>query len=320
MKKFTKGCIISAVILIVLGIIVLSAAIGVGGINEIWRLARNGELGIIAYNGDNSFYEVSEAVETALEDVEWSHDTGDWEDEVIISNGKMKEINPSSLPAANEIEVITIDVGAGTFYLKRTQEEDFRIATTHDDIIECYGSGNELILKDRKYEKDGAYNRRKLYFYIPESVQLEELNIDLGAGVLKSEALGADTVKIDVGAGNVEMQGLYADVAYLDVGAGRIQLNDSQLVDSEFSVGVGMIDFAGTITGDLEADCSMGNIKMKMTGSKEEHNYRVDADMGAVSIDGLTIRDSSDGKIDNNAYSDFQLSASMGVIKIEFEE
>ena len=91
--------------------------------------------------------------------------------------------------------------------------------------------------------------------------------------------------------------------------------------DVTLEVGVGEIRFEGSIPGDLDATCSMGNMEITVIGSTEQdHNMQMDCaagnlDVGSRSYAGLATEQS----IDNGADSDYNLSCAMGNMTLTFK-
>lgn len=105
------------------------------------------------------------------------------------------------------------------------------------------------------------------------------------------------------------------------VGAGRMTVKDMSAYDAEISVGMGECIYEGSISGKLEADCSMGNLEMELTGTEEEHNYILECDMGNMNIGKTAIGGiSAERQIDNGAGSTYEVSCSMGNIAIRFKQ
>lgn len=82
---------------------------------------------------------------------------------------------------------------------------------------------------------------------------------------------------------------------------------------------MGELWYAGSLAGDLDADCGMGNMDVRLDAKEEDYNYKIDVGMGDISVGNNSFGGMAQSKdIDNGADADMDLECGMGSIKIHF--
>lgn len=135
--------------------------------------------------------------------------------------------------------------------------------------------------------------------------------------------MNAKELKCDVGAGSLYFSHMLAKEAEFELGMGEISTWEADVEKMDFQIGMGSMSFAGKISGDVKGECSMGSMVMEVEGKAEDHNYRVEASMGSIQIEGSSYAGNYSGMgvesdVDNGADSTFDLETSMGSIEIYF--
>lgn len=164
---------------------------------------------------------------------------------------------------------------------------------------------------------------------LPEDVNLDEVEISMGAGeIVTNGLLAAEKVEIDVDAGEITMEEVQAEKFSADVGAGSVTVEKLDVVDCEIEVDMGSVVLQnGLVTGNLDADVSMGEIQILLRDSYENHDYNVNCSMGELSIEegGKTVH--KYGGLANSMQfsgrnaagdSEYDLNCSMGSIYVRF--
>ena len=126
---------------------------------------------------------------------------------------------------------------------------------------------------------------------VPEK-EYEKLDLDLGAGDTTIEDLSISTIDIDCGAGELNINNIEADET-LDIsgGAGSIDISDSITGGLDADLGVGEFNFDGTVNGDIDIECGIGNVDIDLTnpesdfkGANSKYSLKVDKGIGKFSI------------------------------------
>lgn len=320
MRKFAKGCLITALIMIAAGFICVAAAAATGGLKQTAYLIRDGALSIDAGDFDSSF--------VALQ----------YQERLGAKDGI----------TASEIDNLDIDIDGGYLNLYISEDDTFHVnaAEGRYSKVKCYVAGKTLYIS-QNYTVKHIWRRRspidtQIELYVPKSCDLKMVDIDMGAGKMDmydltvngnmDVDLGAgdmsiysltvsDEMDVDLGAGRIYGEGVSVSDMDMDVGAGEAEFYESSVKDAKFSVAMGRLEYGGTVTGDLDTDCSMGNIVLNLDGSMKDHNYSMECDMGSIELDGRSYSGIiNDMEIDNSADSEFSIDCAMGTIEVYFEK
>ena len=124
------------------------------------------------------------------------------------------------------------------------------------------------------------------------SKDYEKLDLDLGAGDTTIEDLSISTIDIDCGAGELNINNIEADdILNINGGAGSIDISDSITGGLDADLGVGEFNFDGTVNGDIDIECGIGNVDIDLTnpesdfkGSNSKYSLKVDKGLGKFSI------------------------------------
>ena len=134
------------------------------------------------------------------------------------------------------------------------------------------------------YWGDGVH-RLQVVIEVPEQLELEELSVEVGAG------------DIDI------KEGLLT-TAY-----------------ASFEVDAGNLDFAGEVKGDLDADCNVGNMELKLTGGQQDYNYSLSCGVGSIKAGDISVAGlGRDDEIDNGADYDMDINCDVGNVDVIFEK
>ena len=327
MKKFTKGCLITALILFIIGAVFCATFGMMGGFRQIDSVGKK-------RFGDLQFM---------LGDVIWYYD--DWDEERW---SEMKSISNSTTTSGeqtdygiNDITDINIQLGGENLVIEESEDDYIWISNNSGYNRVKYGvNGTTFKLYSTKrvrFWKD--ISRGKIYLYLPKGLKLDSIDLEMGAGRLESITLDSDEINveigaaecsisgisgreitIDIGAGKANIDSISADSANISVGAGSISIKGLDVKDASLEVGMGNIDVVGKISKDADVDCGMGNINMELQGYESDHNYYLDCAMGSISIGSSKYSGlASEKTIDNGSSSDFKVECAMGNINIDFE-
>lgn len=355
MKKFTKGCLWTALILFILGCIICGVCGVLGGFGQLENM--NGIAGIpFRYYKDNGG-RFSLGWGSSDEDESWIKE--DWSRCTADKTRQQLDVT------AEALKNIEIDVDECNLYIKESEDDHVWISidgNTQDTYYKLQkypgdssrghegheGHASEvpadLLIRNTSHHQVGRWRtgpNDDIVLYLPAACRLDSVSIDTGAGLMESASLKADLVVVDVGAGVCEMEALEAKTLSLVVGAGQIKAEKVKVDTANLEIGAGEIvakdivvqdhltvdlamgnaEITGTILGDLSAGCSMGNLDMALTGSEDDHGYSVDCGMGTVKIGHNKFSSISDERIWNEEKkSQFVVDCAMGDVTIKFNK
>ncbi len=334
MKKFTKGCLTTALILFLMGIVICIVCGFLGGFRQ---LAEMDGIGGIPFG-----YHIDDAGDWHFGFVRSVNSGGkigkDWEKEryLRLSEGKENEV---SLQADSCTE-LDIEVTKCDLYLEESKDDQIRVYVTGDTLRYYWlMDGSTLCLRNAGRWTNHADD--KIYLCIPAGKMFKEVEIEFGAGILNAVPLQTQTASIDVGAGVCTLQGIAADDADLNVGAGQLVVENLSVKEADVSVGAGELNvqgmavsdvmdlemnmgtaaLEGALDGDLSLECGMGNVTMHLAGSEDDHSYDVECGMGDVQVGHQSHGGFAASKSWNSGKgSQFDIDCNMGNVVITFEE
>lgn len=332
MKKFTKGCLMTALILFLVGIVICGVCGFLGGFRQIREMNGIGGIPFGYHKNANGNWQLG-----------FIHSNGeigkDWEKEryLAISEGQGNGISMN----ADAFTELDIELADCSLYLEEAKDDQIRVYVEGDDLRYYWlADGSTLCLRNAGKKKN--HMNDEVHMSIPADHTFRELEIDFGAGVLTATTpLSAQEMEMAIGAGVCEIMEVSADEADIMVGAGQLIVSDLGVRTAEvtvgageltienivsndkldLSIGMGTATVGGTILGDLSLDCGMGNVTMALTGSEDDHSYEVEVAMGDVKIGhhghgGLAASRSWNSGKDSR----FDIECDMGNVTISFEE
>lgn len=316
MKKFLKGCFITALICLVLGVALVVIVALVGDkekiAEEIYNLT-DGKVEIhmdswndfgIHISGDwEGRYDINEA--SVFDD---GHEV--WEGDV-----KKTQVNQE------DVDALEIHVGGNSLEVKVSEDDYYYIEQKGEGKLQAYEENGVLyvtaIMNNVIF---GNQPETNIILYVPKDTELEKLDVELGAGTIKASDLNGKEVEFDLGAGYIQWEALNADVLKIEMGAGKVVTTNAVLGDLEVSLGAGDCRVQGELQGNVKVDCAAGNVSLECVGKETDFNYDLSCTAGSIQVEKERIsKVNEEKKIDNNASKTMELSVSAGNIEVEFE-
>ena len=373
MKKFTKGCLMTALVLFLVGL-VLSIVCGLlGGFRQLSEMGVSDSSFGLYRDADGGWrigFPWSGHIRDELDDIEdidvgdmdigdidvGDADIGDIED-IRKTTGealerKLKELDGKKEQlalTADTLGSLEIDLEDCNVLIKESADEYvWFLAEGSSDkpryTIENEGGKSRLCIENEvKHHfvrwRNGAKNTA--YLWLPKDCALEECEIDMGAGYMSSMFVNARQMKVDLGAGLVETDGfegeqisilvgagelladrITAGKADFEIGAGHLRIDELAVSgETDVEVSMGAAELAGTLSGDLDMECDMGEIVMRLTGSEDDHSYSVECGMGNVTVGNYSHSGLASHKSWNTGNdSEFDINCNMGNVTVTFEE
>lgn len=332
MNKFTKGCLMTALILFLVGIVICGVSGLLGGFRQIREMNGIGSIPFGYHKNADGNWQIG-----------FLHNNErigkDWEKEryLLISEGQENGISMN----ADAFTELDIELADCVLYLEESKDDQIRVYVEGDDL-RYYWLVEGRTLRLRNAGKMKSHDDDEVHVSIPADLSFRELEIDFGAGLLVAATpLNAQEMDIEIGAGECELMEVSADeadimvgagklfvgalgirTAEITVGAGELTVDDIIVNDKlDLSIGVGSAMVNGTILGDLSLDCGMGTAAMALTGSEDDHSYEVEVAMGNVLIGhhdhgGFAASRSWNSGKDSR----FDIECDMGSVAIAFED
>lgn len=316
MKKFTKISLMIAGIMGAVGcLLCLICLIGGGGrtmiayANDDYKLSRLGDKRetltrkILRLTGH-------------LGNVEPDDLSEDWDEEDL----KGQHID------TGEVKSLQLLLGAGTFTVSEKEAGD---SETIDLYIQGEGNCDFYVKKGTLYVEGfkgihtlgSNFDGNNITLKVPMGMRFEEVEVEVGAGIMEFYDVEAGELDANVGAGVLNLYRSEARDLSVEIGAGEFYTQDMTAQEADLTVGMGTCSYQGSISGELDAECSMGNMDFLLKGKESDYNYEIECSGGNIEMDSFeTAAFAMEKRIDNGAATTFELTCSMGNITLHFEE
>lgn len=301
MNRFIKVSLITAGILMAVGIVFCSITAIAGGrrmIREIW----NGHLKWMIDDID------------VIEDIDFPTRLRTFPEEKF------------SVDIADENAAeMELQLGAGSFCVFQKEDADGKIDVEWSGrgSFDAYVKNNTLYIKGFKQNKlfGSDINNNEAIIYIPKGAVFRQINVEVGAGRIELRDIKADLLDAEIGAGEMILDDASVGELNLDIGMGRFEGFGINAANVEISVGMGESGYSGSISGDLHAECDLGNMVFTLEGKETDHNYEIECSAGNINLNGRTFTGlGAEKSINNGVSSNFNIECNMGNIDISFAE
>ena len=343
MKRFMKGCAITAFVFAVLGFVLAFVGRRVAGSKEIERAVSDATGGWIRVNTEPWWkLGVYSGVKELLEPEEeaghsasaeywegWEDREGEMEDdgayhsenfdkEYSILSGNVEKYCPGT-------DIRKLDIQVGCCQLMTLPSEDGKIYLEAHNArkFQGYVEDGTLYIKSAPGGSviDWAdISDRIINLYLPDDYRFEEVDMEVGAGQLMFTDLRSEEISLEVGAGHIDICGIQTKNLDVSVGAGYMNLDQMDVTEMDVEVGLGEFTAFGRIGREADIECSMGNVELELEGNERDYNYDLENSMGNVNLGNENFSGLSQERyIDNGADKNINIECSMGNITVYFQ-
>ena len=232
MKKFMKGCAITALILLVVGFvlaIVARSLEGTSGVEEIVKSVTNDKVKI-DLGGDEGFG-------ISINGEDWINEQVHYEitDNMIFdSDFDIFKGDVEKYAVGSDIKKLDIEAGGCEFQFESSEDTNFYIEANETGKFQGFVKNDTLYVKATRTVNDwDDYDECQITLYVPDGYRFEKVDVELGAGLLAMEDIAANEMDMEVGAGQITVEYLQADNCDIEVGMGEILVHDMQVPFSE---------------------------------------------------------------------------------------
>ncbi len=321
MSKFLKGSLITAGILAALGCILCLISVLAGGRSFIYWAQK-----------DDYIEGKLEKAGNVLSKFGWrGYDfiVDQWENEnherLIINDTDAGAVGVETQQSIVGIKNLNLTLGAGSLIIKEKEASDGMI----DIYVQGRGGCDYRVKNDTFYVEGfkgikvigSDFSENVITLVFPAGMYFDEVDVEVGAGVMEVYDLKANEFDADVGAGKLDLRKMEVQEISADIGAGEFCGEEVSAKNADFAMSMGECIYRGTISGNLDAECDMGNMEFYLSGAEEDHNYDIECAAGNVNVGGLSFAAlAAERRIDNGALGTFDISCNMGNISIVFEQ
>ncbi len=323
MGKFMKNCAITALVMLVLGIVLVVAAgmvKGTGAMSEAVERISGGRVHLGLDSMETFGFWIGDRVQDGMDglgDLEFElGDVSIFDNDYRVMNGDV-----SRYALGTDIRSLEIEVGGCTLTVKESEDDTFYVEAENVTKFQGYVEGDTLHIK--AVNKHGVtvndIDRRSITLYVPADYRYDSVEVSLGAGVMHCADLYAEKVELEIGAGQFLAEGVEARELAMEVGAGEIVLENINVQEMQGEAGMGNLELSGSIGRKADLECGMGNITLELSGKEGDYNYQIDAAMGNVDIGSNSYSGlAQERRVNNGASTDLELECAMGNISITF--
>lgn len=291
MKKFMKGCGITALVMIVVGVIMSLAVCvtkGTAFMNSFVDNATGGRISRwISRMEDRGIY-VRDGYIEGFNDFDINDDFEGYDIEEAsgfnnyysVQNGDV-DYNFSGTDVAN----LNVEMAGCLFTLEESSDNVFHVEARNAGKFQAYEEGETIYLKaSRKTNLLEENKKCFIILYVPQDYSFSDITMALGAGVMNLEGLTAESMTLDVGAGQINADYLMADSLDISVGAGEVIVDDMDIMEFNASVEAGHLLASGRIDGNGTAECSAGSLELNLDAEETDYDYAANCVAGSIDI------------------------------------
>lgn len=145
---------------------------------------------------------------------------------------------------------------------------------------------------------------------LPEGIQLDEVDLKMGAGSLYAEGFSCRELDAEVGMGELILVNIQCTAkASLTAGMGELEASDLTCTgEVEIDVEMGSLVLDGSLAGHVDIECGMGSAELTLS-DPGSYGYAVECGMGSVEIGGQNI---SNGTVSGGTVPAGQPSSASG--------
>lgn len=217
----------------------------------------------------------------------------------------------------NSIEFSNLDINIFGSELIIKEGDRYKVET-NNKYIKTWNEGNTLYIEEDEHRFFKKINGSKVVIYIPSGSNLNDVNIETGAGSMNINYLNTKNIELDLGAGRVNINNLVVNnKADIDTGAGEVIIEGSVLSNLDLDLGVGSFKMNALVSGNSTIDQGVGEVILNLNGSKNDYSVNLDKGLGSAVIDGSNI---NDNVVIGDGINKIDLNGGVGSIKVNFVE
>ena len=322
MKKFVKISLITAGILAALGFVCCMTSVLAGGRSLIYWVNNDEQLHAQMENA-------GDAVENALDNI------SDGKLHLVFRDNKfsigndeyaeMVQIDEDRSYSAQDVKRLNLVLGAGFFTVREKEVSDGNIEIHVKGVGEC-----ETFVKDQTLYVEGFKGidiavfghtkfENQITIEIPAGMKFEEVDVEIGAGVMDISSCETGGLSAEIGAGELLLRDIKAGEFSAEIGAGHMDAQNVTVQEADLIVSMGECIYNGIIKRELDAECDMGNMELMLEGNREDYNYEIECSAGNIEVDKSSWHAlGMEKSINNGAAGTIDLTCNMGNITVSF--
>lgn len=182
---------------------------------------------------------------------------------------------------------LDLEIAASNLTIK-TEGEQFKVETYQIPKTTKIEVDNGT-LKIRDTKKIINAQESNIIIYIPENTLIEEIKLEMGAGVVNIDKINSNKIRFSFGAGSVNIKELVAKEAKIECGAGQVIIEDTDLTNAKLDSGVGRLVYSGYMKGNSKIDSGIGEVILNLEGGSEIYTIEAEKGIGDIKINNNSV-------------------------------
>ncbi len=229
----------------------------------------------------------------------------------ILTKWEQEYENITSLKVNLDICKLTIKKGEKLKVEASNVTQDFHCKVEQNELKIKEPQKNRWFLS--QLDKEVA----EVIIYVPETLELREVEIETGMNETNIEYVKADKIDIEMGLGKYQIQELIANDAKIDAGAGETKIQNSQIESLKLEAGLGSLTLTSKILKNADIDCGMGRVEINLLGKPEDYQVKAETGLGAFLVNGKQV---SDKQVIGDGNSIIKIDAGVGETVVNLQE
>lgn len=214
-----------------------------------------------------------------------------------------------------QVKKIKLDINAAS--VKVLLGDELKVEAT--DVSNRFTSkvlNNNTLKIEEHHSWFWHHQSGEIILTIPQSMLLEELDIDCGAGRIDISNITAHELKLDAGAGLLKIDHSNFQETNLNGGAGEINISSSLLRNLDLDAGIGKVQIDSEIYGKSEINCGIGEVNLHL-GNVSNYQFIIQKGIGSIEVNDITYnKDVTLG----NGENIIKIEGGVGSIRINYLE
>ena len=126
-----------------------------------------------------------------------------------------------------------------------------------------------------------------------------------------------NNLDLELGAGKTNINNIKTNNTDIESGAGKLEIKSSLINNLDLDMGVGEIIIEANLTGNTKIDAGIGSLKLDILGKALDYKIKLDKDIGNVYIDNKKVKDN---EVIGNGSNYIDIDGGIGEIKVNFKE
>lgn len=143
-----------------------------------------------------------------------------------------------------------------------------------------------------------------LILTIPEDIEFDLVDFDLGFGLTNIENLTINSGKFDLGVGSSNIKNINVkNNVEIDIGVGKLSIENGNINNLDLSIGIGSVSVSSTLNGTSSIDGGIGKFDLNLLND-DDYKISVDKGIGTIKVNEQEMELSSIGNGENKIMID----------------